>query len=65
MTRRQAERAAWMAGGVGLIGVVVGSVLAPAAFPHRLAGGADRLARLAARLHGAAADPRADRRALG
>ncbi len=34
MTRLQAERAAWMAGGVGLIGVIVGSVLAPATFPH-------------------------------
>ena len=34
MTRHQAERAAWMAGIVGLIGVVVGSEVSPAAFPH-------------------------------
>jgi hypothetical protein len=34
MTRPQAERAAWMAGGIGLIGVIVGSTFAPAAFPH-------------------------------
>ena len=34
MTRPQAERAAWMAGGIGLIGVIVGSIVAPATFPH-------------------------------
>lgn len=34
MTRRQAEHAAWVAGGIGLIGVVVGSIVAHATFPH-------------------------------
>jgi len=34
VTRPQAERAAWIAGGAGIIGIVVGSLFAPAAFPH-------------------------------
>ena len=34
MTRPNAEHAAWAAGGIGLTGVVVGSIVAPAAFPH-------------------------------
>lgn len=34
MTRGQAERMAWVAGGVGLVGIAVGAFLAPAAFPH-------------------------------
>jgi hypothetical protein len=34
MTRRQAERAAWMAGIVGLIGVVICSIISPSTFPH-------------------------------
>lgn len=34
MTRHQAERAAWMAGIAGLVGVVIGSVISPTTFPH-------------------------------
>jgi hypothetical protein len=34
MRRPQAERIAWTAGGVGLVGVAVGLLVAPAAFPH-------------------------------
>jgi hypothetical protein len=34
MTRPQAERVAWMAGGIGLFGVIVDSIIAPATFPH-------------------------------
>ncbi len=34
MTRRQWELAAWMIGGVGLVGAVIGWIVAPAAFPH-------------------------------
>jgi hypothetical protein len=34
MKRRQAERAAWMAAGAGLAGTAVGSIAAPATFPH-------------------------------
>jgi hypothetical protein len=34
MTRQQAERAAWMAGVTGLLGVAIGWLFAPAAFPH-------------------------------
>jgi len=34
MTRRQAERMAWMVGGVGLVGVAVGAIVAPTTFPH-------------------------------
>jgi hypothetical protein len=34
MTRDQAERVAWVAGIIGLVGVAIGAVLAPAAFPH-------------------------------
>jgi len=34
MTRRQAERVAWVVGGVGLAGTVVGWIFFPAAFPH-------------------------------
>ena len=34
MTRHQLERAAWVAGIVGLVGVVIGSVISPATFPH-------------------------------
>ena len=34
MTRHQAERAAWIAGGAGLVGTAVGSVFVPAAFPY-------------------------------
>jgi hypothetical protein len=34
MTRRQAERTAWLIGIVGLIGAVVGWIVAPSVFPH-------------------------------
>lgn len=34
MTRPQAEYAAWLVGGIGLFGLVIGSIVAPAAFPH-------------------------------
>ncbi len=34
MTRRDAERAAWITGGVGVIGSCIGWLVAPAAFPH-------------------------------
>ena len=34
MTRPQAECVAWMAGSIGLFGVIVGSIIAPATFPH-------------------------------
>jgi hypothetical protein len=34
MTRRQAERAAWMIGGAGLAGTAIGSIVAPTTFPH-------------------------------
>ena len=34
MTRRHAERTAWAAGGVGLIGAAIGWIIAPAEFPH-------------------------------
>ena len=34
MTRHQAERMAWMAGGAGLVGAAIGWIVAPAAFPH-------------------------------
>jgi len=34
MTRRLAERAAWIAGGAGLAGTTVGSIVAPGTFPH-------------------------------
>ena len=34
MTRRQAERAAWIAGGASLVGTAAGSVFVPAAFPY-------------------------------
>jgi hypothetical protein len=34
MTRGHVERAAWGAGGLGLIGAAIGSVVAPVAFPH-------------------------------
>lgn len=34
MTRLQAERAAWIIGGIGMIGAAVGWVIAPAEFPH-------------------------------
>lgn len=34
MTREQAEGMAWVAGGIGVFGVAVGAILAPAAFPH-------------------------------
>ncbi len=34
MTRRQLEHAAWATGGIGLIGVVVGSIAVPGTFPH-------------------------------
>src|SRR5579864_7481039 len=34
MTRRQAERLAWIVGGAGLVATVVGWAVAPSAFPH-------------------------------
>jgi len=34
MTRLEAERIAWIAGGVGLAGTAIGSIVAPATFPH-------------------------------
>jgi len=34
MTRRQAERAAWAVGILGLIGTAIGWIIAPSAFPH-------------------------------
>ncbi len=34
MTRRRAERMAWMVGVTGLLGTAIGWLLAPAAFPH-------------------------------
>jgi hypothetical protein len=34
MTRRQAERVAWMIGSVGLVGAAIGWFVAPAAFPY-------------------------------
>jgi len=34
MTRREAERLAWVVGGVGFVATVVGWVVAPSAFPH-------------------------------
>jgi hypothetical protein len=34
MTRQQAERAAWIIGGIGVVGAAVGWVIAPAEFPH-------------------------------
>jgi hypothetical protein len=34
MTRRQAEHAAWIAGGAGLTGTAFGSIVAPVTFPH-------------------------------
>ena len=34
MTRRRAERLAWIVGGVGLVATVVGWIVAPSAFPH-------------------------------
>lgn len=34
MTRGQAERVAWIAGGAGLAGTAIGSIFAPAALPH-------------------------------
>lgn len=34
MTREQSKRAAWVVGIIGLVGVAVGAVFVPAAFPH-------------------------------
>jgi len=34
MTRRQAERAAWIAGGLGIAGAIAGWILAPGIFAH-------------------------------
>ena len=34
MTRLEAERIAWIAGGAGLVGTAIESIVAPAAFPH-------------------------------
>ena len=34
MTRLKAERIAWIAGGAGLVGTAIGSIVAPAALPH-------------------------------
>ena len=58
MTRLEAERIAWIAGGIGLAGTAIGSIVAPATFPHAWLAASSRL-------HGASANPRADRGALG
>lgn len=34
MTRRQAERAAWIAGGIGIVGAIAGWILVPEVFAH-------------------------------
>lgn len=34
MTRRQAEQAAWIAGGIGVVGAIVGWIFAPQIFAH-------------------------------
>ena len=65
MTRRQAERLAWVVGGVGLPATVVGWIVRTGSLPACMARRRDGLDGLAARLHGTASDPCIDRRAMG
>ena len=65
MTRREAERLAWVVGGVGLVATADRLGRRTVSLPSCMARRRDGLDGLAARLHGTASDPCIDRRTMG